>query len=379
MHFEELSADSKEQYKEMLTAIGSLSKLFSQKETPYIEYRIGENLYCKAFNAKNVSRDDSAIDAVNETTGIGIKTFQGSSSQKISEFNKDRMLFSSLSPEKMMLKISELRNERLEFAKRNYHISDLIYHCILRTKGRIQITEYPMDSINIEKIKILNVKDNAIAFTDGIHEYSFNISKSVLMMKFEEGRVLMEMDVEILDDPIKALEGKMAKIIKETSEMKVLPEVVLPLYSPKSNPKKVQEKSGLNQWNAVPRKKPDGTSTPRHPDEVYIPVPAWIHKKFAGFFPPKDKMFKLMLPNGNFVKASMCQQNNKALMSDPNRALGEWILRDILRARRGALITYERLKKLGIDSATVKKISDEEYTIDFASEGSYENFERANN
>ncbi len=47
-----------EYYKEMLQVIGSLSRLFSESTEPYIQYRIAENLFCKAFDAENLSRTD---------------------------------------------------------------------------------------------------------------------------------------------------------------------------------------------------------------------------------------------------------------------------------------------------------------------------------
>lgn len=371
MLFKNASEETKEEYKKLLIAISSLSRLFSKKETPYLEYRIGENLYCKAFRAKNVSRDCSAIDAVNEEVGVGIKTFQGTNLQKIAEFNKDRIVFHNLPSKELILKISELRNERIEFAKRNYGIKSLIYHCIKRVNRQIHILECPMDAISLKNIQITSSRNNSISFNDGIHSYSFNISKSVLMMRFPDMEPLMKIDVHILEDPIEILQSKLTEVIRNVCDISISQQIILPLYSPKSSPKKVQEKSGLNQWNAGGRK--------RNLDEAYIPIPAWMHKKFKGFFPPRDTVFKLMLPNDNFLMASICQDGDKALMSNPNKRLGEWILRDILKARRGNLITYDRLKKLGVDSVTVKKTGNKEYAIDFASEGSYDDFEKENN
>lgn len=46
----------------------------------------------------------------------------------------------------------------------------------------------------------------------------------------------------------------------------------------------------------------------------------------------------------------ICQEDGKALMSNPNKDLGKWILRDVLHVEEGHLITYEDLLKIGIDS-----------------------------
>ena len=65
-----------EEYLEMLSIVGSLSKLFSDSTIPYINYRATENIFCKYFEADNLSRDDTAYDARVKDFGVGIKTFQ---------------------------------------------------------------------------------------------------------------------------------------------------------------------------------------------------------------------------------------------------------------------------------------------------------------
>ena len=70
----------------------------------------------------------------------------------------------------------------------------------------------------------------------------------------------------------------------------------------------------------------------------------------------------------------MCQQNNKALMSNPNSALGIWLLRDVLNLKEKELLTYEKLQEIGLDTVVVYKINDDAYDIDFTRIGSYEQF-----
>lgn len=106
-----------EYYQQMLKVFGSLSRLFSESSEPYIQYRIAENLFCKSFGADNLSRTDCSADASKNKLGVGIKTFlekNGSTVQKIAEFNSEHILFRHLSEEDKILKVCELRNERIE-------------------------------------------------------------------------------------------------------------------------------------------------------------------------------------------------------------------------------------------------------------------------
>jgi len=126
------------------------------------------------------------------------------------------------------------------------------------------------------------------------------------------------------------------------------------------------EKSGLNQWNAGGRS--------RDPDEVYIPVPAEIHRKFPDFFPDRDTQFLLKFPDGENVESKICQDGGKALMTKSNRKLGKLILRDGLKLKEGELATYDKLQLFGIDSVRIDKISDDQFEINFSAAGSYDNF-----
>jgi len=82
----------KEHYSKMLEIIGSLSRLFSESDSPFIYYRAAENLFCKSFNADNHSRSDTSADATLGNIGFGIKTFlkgNGKKMEKVAEFNND--------------------------------------------------------------------------------------------------------------------------------------------------------------------------------------------------------------------------------------------------------------------------------------------------
>ena len=143
--------------------------------------------------------------------------------------------------------------------------------------------------------------------------------------------------------------------------------VILPLYSEKGK-KHVPEKSGLNQWNASGRA--------RDYDEVYIPIPKFIYKIYPDFFPGRDKPFQLKLPGGRILEAKVCQDGGKALMSNPNKDLGQWLLRDVMHLQPGELLTYSKLEHIGIDSVEITKINENLYEINFKRFGSFEDFKQ---
>ncbi len=363
-------------YQKILTILGSLTYLFSKNKVPYLNYRVTENLFCKAFSAKDLSRADVSADACIDDEGIGIKTFingNGKSLQKVAEFNKDNIHFRGLKPKELIDKVTDLRNERISSTKRIYGLNSMIYHCIVRDAGKIKTFECDMNLIDKKSIKILGSTKNTVAFKDSKNEYSFNITKSTLYKRFITKKVIFEIDVKILEDPFEVLEEKFQKVKKVYYKKTVSnkPFVILPLYSPKK--KEVQLKSGLNQWNGG-RKGKDDKITPRNVNEVYIPIPAWIHKRFPGFFLSRDTHFNLLLPDGNKLEAKVCQDGSKALMSKHNADLGKWLLRTVLDLEEKELLTYEKLQEIGLDSVIIERIDKKTYSIDFRPSGTYEKF-----
>lgn len=47
------------EYQQLLRVIGSLSKLSTDGDIPYLYYRMAENIFCKAFQAMNLARSDT--------------------------------------------------------------------------------------------------------------------------------------------------------------------------------------------------------------------------------------------------------------------------------------------------------------------------------
>lgn len=359
------SSDQVERYVKGLTLIGSLSKLFSESSTPYLYYRVAEKIFCESFLADDLSRSDASIDARIGKMGVGLKTFLAGNNrtfQKVAEFNKDLKNYSNLKIKDKLIKIAKLRNERVEFAERVFEVNNCIYHCVVREENKFKIFEERLEAIHFDKITNVKEMGSSIQFEDGKSEYSFILSKSTLTKRFDTRKTVLEIGLEILKDPLKDLSDFFKNLTIETN-FKNFQTVFLPLYGKDTT---VFERSGLNQWNASGRK--------RDPNEVYIPIPKIIHDLYPDFFPERDTPFKLKLPNGKILNSKVCQDNGKALMSYSNKDLGQWILRDILKLKEGELLTFQKLEELGIDSVRVDKIGSEDFEINFAKLGSYEDF-----
>lgn len=61
-------------------------------------------------------------------------------------------------------------------------------------------------------------------------------------------------------------------------------------------------------------------------------------------------------------------------MTNPNIALADWLLKDILQLKERELLTYKKLEIIGIDSVKVEKIDEKNFKIYFSKIGSYEKF-----
>ncbi len=349
----------------------SLSGLFSENKVPYLYYRNAENLFCYALNAENLSRDDSAFDALlninGVKTGVGLKTFICEKEQKlekIAEFNQLNKKFRYLNTDDLVFEVANARNERIDFANRLYGAKQAIYHLVARRESELRLFEENYDKIDINKIKIKKIKDSGVEFTDFIHDYNYNFSKSTLFKKFHLPDNYFTLPVEIISEPYDLL-LKLKEILSiQSTKMDKKEFVILPLYSTKNG--LVPERSGLNQWNANGRR--------RSLDEVYIPIPIQIHQNFPEFFPSRDEPFDLITPDGQILNAKVCQENSKALMTNPNSALADWLLRQLLNLKKGELATSERLQLIDCDGVIITKITDNQYKIDKAEFGSYENF-----
>lgn len=371
LDFYAIDKEQNKNYAKSLSIIATLSRLFSDNTTPYLHYRIMENLFCDCFGFENLSRSDTAYDARLNHLGVGLKTFicnSNASIEKVAEFNKDSAFLKQITDKRDLAeKLAHLRNERIESANKIYDIRDSIYHIIARQDNKLLFFETDYKKININNIQKIKNNDKSLSFYDGTNEYIFNHSKSVLQRKFYIPKNPHILEIEIINNPFELLLSLQDLQIKQHKEkIAGLDYVILPLYSMKSEIKNVPEKSGLNQWNAGGRTRKYG--------EVYIPVPREIHKKYPNFFPPRDEIFTLTTPNKENLKAKLCQDNAKALMSNPNTDLAKWLLQTALHYKEGELVTYERMLELGFDSVIITKESQSRFSIDIMPLDSYEKF-----
>lgn len=398
MFYDKQPVSNQEDYKQMLKIMGQLSNLFSESDCPYLAYRAHENIFCRYLEAENLARADCSADAKKDGIGVGLKTWMGNDDQKVAEFGKLKKNYTHLTGIELVKKIAEYRNERIRVTKKLHGINQMIYHVVKRVPNMMQILECAFDYIDIDSIKLIPNRgnDNNTYFTDGKHTYHFSVSKNTLYMIFDDLELLDSFEVGIMDDPYMFLlsltqrissdklsvdfvheQGNVVETYQTAIEKRFVtkPMLCLPLYSRRGTDKEkfVAEKSGLNQWNAAGRV--------RDANEIYIPYQAVDRQRDLSFFPPRDTSFTLHLPDGTEISAKVCQEadkNNpligKSIMSNPNKVLGKWLLRDVFEVEEGTVITYEMLETFGVDSVIFTKNSELDYSIDFAEIGTYENF-----
>lgn len=407
-----------ERYSRLLQAVASMSRLYSDNTIPYVDSRFVEKLFVETTGAKDLSRSDKSFDALlSPDIGVGIKTFLSASGnskrEKVAEFTSfaNNGEFEGLLPEELALKAASFRNNRVLSDANELAIAmeKSIYHCLVRTGSGAIVHEEPYTLVDLTNLKPTDRSGNilkkwqaigkGVFFTDGVSNYNFNGSKNVLFkeFKFDSGAGIIELPIfaDIFDRITKWFDGGMPQAIKVSDDSGKdlltldspdygtpgIDFVVLPLYSVRTGLKEVAQKSGINQWNAGGRIRKFG--------EAYIPIPIEVHRRCPGFFPARDTKFPMLLPNSvTAVPGKVCQESGKALMSDPNTVLGNWIMKvlrpslkdsDFLRAPNSTdkPFVFSDLLALGKDSVIVRKTIDKSipnFSLEFAPLGSYEDF-----
>ncbi len=389
--FAEIDIENNGNYLKLLSAVSKLSGLFSESSVPFINYRVAENIFCRSFEAGNLSRSDTAFDANYNSVGIGLKTFVCNgitSTEKVAEFNSLSRSLKEYKGEELALKLAEFRNDRINLAGRVYNIDNSLYHIVARKEKELLLFETDYSIIDIDNIQSVRENTAGLQFEDGKNFYSFNYSKSTLFRKFIIPQNAFRLPIDIIEDPYTLL----LELFEETKNVKSAKNklvkgenyVILPLYGIKNKEKFVFERSGLNQWNGKPRP----TQERRGFGEFYIQVPSVIHNKYPNFFPEiksQKEYFNIQIPTGEIFKASMCQTykteiNNeivnkgKGLMTNPNSALSDWLLRKVLNLKEGELATIEKLEKLGFDSVIILKDDEKNFKIDIMKTDTYSEF-----
>ncbi len=370
--FAEIDIEKNGDYLKLLSAVSKLSGLFSESSVPFINYRVAENIFCRSFNARNLSRSDTAFDANYNSIGVGLKTFtcnSNYSNEKVAEFNSLSRVLSDFKDKELAVKLGEFRNDRINLANRLYDIKSSLYHIVARKTKELLLYEADYNTIDIANIHSVKDTKASLQFEDGNNFYSFNYSKSTLFRKFTIPQSAFSLPIEIIEDPYKLLlELFENKVLKPAINKLIKGEnfIVLPLYGIKNKEKYIFEKSGLNQWNAGGRK--------RNLGEIYIAIPIEIHRNYPNFFPARDTHFNLSIPTGEAFTAKVCQDNSKALMTDPNKAMSDWLLRKVLKLNEGELATMKKLDELGFDSVIITKTDDMNFKIDIMKTDSYRQF-----
>ena len=159
--FAEIDTEKNGNYLKLLSAVSKLSGLFSESAVPFINYRVAENIFCRSFDAGNLSRSDTAFDANYNSVGVGLKTFVcngNSSTEKVAEFNSLSRTLKDFKGKELALKLGEYRNDRINLANRVYDIQDSLYHIVARKEKELLLYETDYNTIDIAKIH--SVKDN---------------------------------------------------------------------------------------------------------------------------------------------------------------------------------------------------------------------------
>jgi hypothetical protein len=402
---------NEEQYETLLRSIASLSGLFSQSDTPYIDSRFVEKLFVVTTGAVDLGRADKSFDAfLLPGVGVGVKTFVAGASkhsdEKIAEFTDlaNKGHFAKVAKRELVRRVADARNIRVQSNAKEYGVdlTQSVYHCLIRIPGAAVIHEEPYELIDVSNLRPLLKSGqpaeswasmgDGVYFTDGRSKYKYNVAKNVLYKRFHFDSNKNRIDLQIHHDPLSLLDelvgrksqrqkvssGFSLQLEIESLGRKGIDYIVLPLYSPKSGV--VHPKSGINQWNAGGRQRKFG--------EAYIPIPIEVRNRYPKFLPAQDTHFDLLLPNGKVAhKAKVCQQGGKALMTEKNIELGRWLISVIdptskvdefgLPPKRRNPFTYENLVAIGSDSVVITRKNvgkTVNYAAAFGPLGSFEDF-----
>lgn len=423
--WERYSNEEREEYIKFLQVYGALSNLFRQKHgdlIPYLDSKFQETVFARVFKGENVDIGNTPHDILSvfgdDRIGIGLKTWMNSkpSFQKVMQLKRYKneiiLLNGKGQEEELAYKISSIKNDRMErdHERLGLNKEKNIYHYITRDEGKFNILECTYPLVDLNNLRDFKKTDTSFLWSDGQKSYKYTFGDSQIWQQFDSEKkdtfLLNQFNVDIIDDPFEFLIKSYFEFLNDFSKNDTddIVEVFLPLYSYRK--KEVEEKSGLNAWNAAPKTR--GSDRLRPLNEIYIPIPREFHTKYPDFFvndifsfersqnnfvgEHKNKpqvRFHLQLPNGKRIPALVTQSNMKGLQSgsqteiDPetNRkygqsALGQWLLVDVLGLKERQLVTLEWLRKVGTDSVRLwhKKGDYSLINIDFAPIGSFERF-----
>lgn len=283
--WEVLPVKNKQEYKRLILAFASLTKMFTQKgndnvnPAPVINTKFQETVFQKAFHAfaediGNTSYDVSLRlyndDGTETKYLIGIKTFGLSSGdQKVAQFKTNYSEWSPLIDEiqrnarcedcvnkskeeidalnhdlylDLAKKIATIRNQRIIASQENLRGFDIdnhddvhsVYHVLMPSKPskeeeppKIFVGETTYNMIDIDNISIHGCTSNKhplnFTFDDGNHIYKYTASDSQLLMKFNNLEIKVdEWDVVYADDAYSIFSDIANKIYGEVDNDKIM-------------------------------------------------------------------------------------------------------------------------------------------------------------
>lgn len=210
----------RERYESLLRAMARLSGLFSVNSAPYIDSRFVEKLYIETTGAKDLGRKDKSFDALHsDGSGVGVKTFLGQAGsakvEKIAEFAAlaNAGTFIGLNSEELAHSVALARNTRVssDVAEYGVVLDTSIYHCLIRISGGAVVHEEPYRLIEIGNLAPTNSNgtrkkgwgklEKGVYFTDGLSDYTYSVSKNVLMKRFRFDRDTEFIPLEIEVNP----------------------------------------------------------------------------------------------------------------------------------------------------------------------------------
>lgn len=429
------SQEQKDEYIHYLQIFGALSGLFKDNQEgtnankPYLYYRNHEQLYARVFEVSDLTRKDSAFDALakidGKNIGIGLKTWihtRDLTYQKVAEFNKLAPteiypLIAEGNPGDVIKKVSQLRNDRMWLDKRLYETKegDDIYHFVTRDSNEMNIVETSYDLIQLDSLKLISSNGKTYYFSDGKRNYRFYSSKSVLLEEFDasDSSIITSVPIKQFENPFELIGS--IRLPQNESPTLIKPDLILPLYSYLGSKVRgdrradVPQGAGINKWHRV--------NSINRPWDIEIRIPKWIHEKFPTWFfdhnfiegtllmkkqqvsfvsenPDHYRVknsnslnyvdFILEMPSGKRVGASVNGENGKNLQSKKSKDLGHWLLSTVFGVPKYVMenkhshdiITMEKLEELGIDSIRLRMIDEKNriIAIDVAEIGAFEEF-----
>jgi hypothetical protein len=171
---------------------------------PYLGGKELEALFWASLNLKDVAKDNTMIDVIDEEKKIGIslKTIAGNNTFKLCEMGKlNQSLFHNSTNEEKLKSVLDIHNNRIDIASEKYNLNSnsFIIHGVFRglsrtsnkNKEKIYIYEFPIHRLNYEengfldKVSFKNKRSFTIKYNDNI-SYIYGYCDNTLYLRFNK-------------------------------------------------------------------------------------------------------------------------------------------------------------------------------------------------